>query len=320
MGGTNETTSESSTDFLSPEQRRNIDAGLRNIYSAYQAGQGDFHGQGPRDLSGFTQQGMGALGAYGTAGPGAQFMQQGMGYLSGALGQQRPDLAAGVAGANQAIGGLGAGMDQLRATASGAYLDPYSNPAFTAGRDQMRTQFAEGVLPGIDSTFATAGRTGSGLRALQTGRAMEGLARAENELAGNIYQQERGRQDAAAQALQQGGFQGMGQLGNYYGQVGSDMRGAASMVPGMNQMGLGNAAAALDAGQIQDMYNERLRQFGIDRFNATNPYARAQRLMALSQGQYNQSGSQTMRQTYHPGAADIAGMIGGAGLSIAGLF
>ena len=317
MGGT--TTTETDQDFLSTEQRRNINAGLNDIYGAYQSGAGDFHGIAPDPLSAGTNAAAGGLSSYGAPGGyGFGNMSMGQNYARDALGQDRPDLAGGVAGANEAIAGLTPGMQQLLATARGDFLDPYSNPAFTAGRDNMRTEFQEGTLPGIDSTFTSAGRSGSGLKALQQGRAMEGLARAENTLAGQVYQQERAKQEAAARALQQGGFQGMGQLGDYYGRVAGDMRGAAGMLPGFNRMGLDSLYGGLAGGRVFDDFNERMRQYGIDQFGATNPWARAQRIMALSQGQYNQSG--TTRESYNPGAMDMIGMGVGAGLGTAGLF
>ena len=296
--------------FLTPQQQANINPALQDIGATYAQGPGaaDFHGMAPVPLSGMTQNAAAGLGNYAT-GAGGQYAQAGQQYAQGALGQHRPDLAPGIQGAVGAIGDMAGGVNQLQQTASGAYLNPYSNPAFTAGRDLMRQEFQDSTLPGLDSAFSAAGRSGSGLKALQTGRAMEGLARAENELAGNVYQQERGRQDAAAGMLQQGGFQGMGQLGNYYGQVGADMRGAAGMLPGFNQMGLQNYQAGLAGGGVMDSFNERMRQFGIDEWAANNPYTRAQRLMALSQGQYG--GTTHSSSEHQMGPMDWVNSIGG---------
>ena len=309
MGGGKDVTN-SFQSFLTQEQQRNINQGLGDVYNTYMAGPGaaDFHGMAPNPLNQFTQGAAGGLGGY-AQGQGGQLLGAGQQYAQQALGQQRPDLAPGVQGAYGAINDMAGGVNQLQAASRGDYLNPYTNPAFTSGRDLMRQEFQEGTLPGIDTAFTAAGAGGSSLKALMTGRAMEGLARAENELAGNVYQQERGRQDAAARALQQGGFQGMGQLGNYYGQVGADMRGAAGMLPGLNQMGLGNLQAGLLGGGVLDAFNERQRQYGIDQWEANNPYTRAQRLLGLSQGRYGGTSHTSME--HEMGPMDWFNSIGG---------
>lgn len=309
MGGTQTNTQ----DFLSAEQRRNINYGLDDVYRAYHRGQGDFHGLAPDQLSGMTQGAISQMGAYGMANP---FMPGAQQYIGDALGQGRPDLMGAEAGANQAIGGLAPGMQSLQQFASGQFTNPTQNPVYQAMSRDMVRDFDENTLPGIDAAFSAAGRSPSGLQALAHGRAAEGLSEAQAQLAGQIYNQERQRQLGAAGQLQQGGLAGIGAMGNLYGQVTGDMRGAASMIPGMYGMGLQGYQAALGAGGLLDAQNERVRQYGIDQFNATNPYARAGRLMGLSQGQYNQ----TSEQQYEPGTMDMLGLgIGGAS-TLLGLF
>lgn len=67
---------------------------------------------------------------------------------------------------------------------SGAYLDPSTNPAWGSMVDSVRAN----VLPGIDSRFMGAGRSGSGLHGRAVG---EGLGSAIGQLAYQNYGAER---------------------------------------------------------------------------------------------------------------------------------
>lgn len=73
---------------------------------------------------------------------------------------------------------------------SGAYLDPNTNPGFSSMLDTVRAN----TLPGLDSRFELAGRTGSGLHGRAVG---EGLGSAIGQLTYNNYNAERDRMMSA---------------------------------------------------------------------------------------------------------------------------
>ena len=89
-------------------------------------------------------------------------------------------------------------------TLQGGYLggNPYLDAVYDRGASAMTRNFSEGVMPGIDSAFAGAGRYGSDLWSNQRdnaydqlGRSLEGYA---TNLYGNDYANERNRQMQAA--------------------------------------------------------------------------------------------------------------------------
>lgn len=104
------------------------------------------------------------------------------------------------AGAMQALRGLGAqgssdaqGMDVLRRTAAGEFAQE-GNPYFQRVVDQN----IQAARPSIDAAFASSGRLGSGASAAAFADA---ALRQSNELGYQNYQQERGYQNSAANAL-----------------------------------------------------------------------------------------------------------------------
>lgn len=91
-------------------------------------------------------------------------------------------------------------------TASGKYLDPTSNPYFTAALSASHQpyvdQFMGEVLPGITSAFEGSGRTGSGLHQAAVDRAVTGLNRtisdSDAKVGAGAYDAERARMLQAA--------------------------------------------------------------------------------------------------------------------------
>lgn len=86
---------------------------------------------------------------------------------------------------------LGAANTEMGKTLAGDYLNPASNPAWGSMVDTIKAN----VLPGIDSRFIGAGRSGSGLHGRAVG---EGLGSAVGQLAYQNYGDERNRMASAA--------------------------------------------------------------------------------------------------------------------------
>lgn len=242
------------------------------------------------------------------------------GFSRGAVG----DIASNGAGSNNQIRSdtydliTGAAQNanpafaQLGRAANGNYLN--SNPYLDATMDQaargLTRNFAEGVLPGLDSAASRAGRYGSGMHANVKDAAGESFGRSLADLSTSIYggnyQAERGRQDAAASTLGSQYLQGQGLRASTAGQsaaqaaedarlrlaatgqISGDMGGDVSRR--MQAAGMGQGAEASDAAQklaanaqLSSSYNQ-----GADRQlqslnSATNAYnaGRGQQLQAL---------------------------------------
>ena len=95
-------------------------------------------------------------------------------------------------------------------TMRGNYLNsnPYLDQTFNRASDAVTRQWNESVLPGVNSTFSLAGRTGSGAHQNAVNQASEQLGDTlsdlGNQIYGQNYQQERDRMMQAANSL--GGF------------------------------------------------------------------------------------------------------------------
>src|SRR5690606_27224239 len=143
---------------------------------------------------------------------------------------------------------------QIYDTLGGAYLDPATNPGFQTVLDRTRAA----VLPGIDSSFSMAGRTGSGLHGRAVG---EGLGDAIGSLVFQNYNTERGRQFGAATLapqLAEADYADLARLGQ-----------------------VGDARRALEQAQINDdiaRYN----------FEQNAPWQRLANYMQMVQGNYGQ--------------------------------
>ncbi len=162
-------------------------------------------------------------------------------------------------------------------TMSGNYLNanPYLDATFNRASDAVTRQWNESVLPGVNSTFSLAGRTGSGVHqnsvnqaSEQLGDTLSGLA---NQIYGGNYQQERGRMMEAADAI--GGYDTTAQG---YGLEASSQNAANSLagqqfnrnfkmnlgnsLNNMYQQGIGNQLAG--AGLGQNMMNNEWANIG----------------------------------------------------------
>ncbi len=102
--------------------------------------------------------------------------------------------AAMGAQANRAFQGsplLGGAQDYTSDVMGGQYLSPESNPFFAGTMDSI----ISAIRPGVDSMFAGGGRAGSPAHAEALGR---GVSRGAMPYLSNLYTQERGFQEGAA--------------------------------------------------------------------------------------------------------------------------
>jgi len=158
------------------------------------------------------------------------------------------------------------GSTELGKTLSGQYLNPNTNPGFQSVLDTTKAN----TLPGIDSRFMGAGRSGSGLHGRAVG---EGLGSAIGNLTYGNYNDERNRMSSALGMAPQ------------YAQA--DYTDAAM---------LGQVGAAREA-QAQQGINEAMQRHD---FNANLPQSKLANYMQMIQGNYGGSNTSTGTQ-YMPG-------------------
>ena len=160
------------------------------------------------------------------------------GYTQGALDWQAQRAAAGSPLMN-------AGQQELTNTLSGQYLDqgnPYLQGAVDKATKPIIQQYQDVVMPGLDSTFSSAGRYGSGIHQDAAAKGYEGMMNAVGDTAGQMAYQ------------------------NYGDERTNQMRGmmfapqmAQSDYQDINQLGA--------AGSSIDAYNQQLINSDIQKFN-----------------------------------------------------
>ena len=217
--------------------------------------------------------------------------------LSGSEGLAEQLGASGSALSNLASGGMGLDAASqfaqgeaspytagLESAASGQ-INPLTSLAFQQGFGDLTEQFNESVLPGINSAFGAAGRTGSGLHSQAVTNAAGELADAGAGLAANIFggasESALERQLAASQAgvsddlarrglaanlfssgqdrglsaaglLQEGGLAGLAGLGNLAGL----QQGVAGLVPALSGIDYANLDAMLGSGDMRQLQRQ----------------------------------------------------------------
>jgi hypothetical protein len=95
---------------------------------------------------------------------------------------------------------MGQAQGEIGKILSGGYLDPNNNPGFqgalNAAIRPMTQAFSNEVMPGIDSSFSSAGRYGSGMQGQAYSNAQQDLARGIGDVSSNMafnnYGMERG--------------------------------------------------------------------------------------------------------------------------------
>lgn len=158
-------------------------------------------------------------------------------------------------------------------TASGSFLNagnPYMQNAYNNAASMAGEAFRDQTLPSIDSSFASAGRLGSGLYAKQRNKAEDTFARSMSEMAGNMayqnYQDERGRQMSAA-----------------------------SMAPAMSQARYQDAQMLANVGSAREAEQQAELSDRVNRWNfeQNSDWDRLGRYASLISGGYGGQGTQT---------------------------
>ena len=144
---------------------------------------------------------------------------------------------------------IGAGSGMLTDTLNGKYLDPTSNPqylkAIEASHKPFIEQFTNQIMPGITSTFAGAGRDGSGLHRAMVDQAVGTLGRTISDA------------DAKAGA-------------DYFTRARDQQIKAAGLIPQMAQTDLAKINATGEAGDITNAYDQAKINEDIARYNYDN--------------------------------------------------
>lgn len=155
-------------------------------------------------------------------------------------------------------------------TMRGNYLNnnPYLDQTFNRASDAVTRQWNESVMPGVNSTFSLAGRTGSGAHQNAVNQASEQLGDTlsdlGNQIYGQNYQQERDRMMQAANSL--GGFDTTEQG---YGLQASTSNAGNALTRNLNQANLIQGARQFNVGFDQNRaLTDAGYQQGANQFNA----------------------------------------------------
>lgn len=134
---------------------------------------------------------------------GSEFDQPAANVAMGAMSGNSPYTQAGM----NSLWGGSLGMQQLAGTANGQYLNanPYLDSMFGAATRGLNTQYNNQVMPGVNATFGSGGRTGSNAHQTALDMANQQYGNAVGDMAAGIYggnyQSERDRQIGAATGL-----------------------------------------------------------------------------------------------------------------------
>lgn len=143
-------------------------------------------------------------------------------------------MASRAASGNPLMGQAGGEVSKIL---SGDYLDPNNNPGFqgalSAAIRPITDAFSGEVMPGIDSSFSSAGRYGSGLQGEAYKDASANLGRAIGDVSSNM-------------------------AFNNYGMERGNMMNALEMAPGFAANDYKDISMLGLAGQGMDQYNQRL--------------------------------------------------------------
>mgnify|MGYP003629921874 FL=1 len=184
-----------------------------------------------------------------------------------------------------------AGMAQAQSTIEGDYLNanPFLTGAYNAASAPVIEQWNNQIAPGIDSSFAGAGRMGSGLYAQQRNSAENTLGRNLTDMSSKMayanYAQERQNQLDMA-----------GQSGQMAQQDYNDMN---------KLMAVGGAREGQQQAQLQD----QIQRFN---FEQNRPWDQLARYSGLVSGGYGTQQETGTPLYSNPGANFLSGALGGA--------
>lgn len=214
------------------------------------------------------------------------------------------------------------GMDMLAGRAGGNMLgsNPYLDSQYDAAAGRVTENFNRAVVPSINATFGSGGRTGGGLHQEAVGHAAgklgENLGDMATNMYGNAYNFERGQQDRALnQYAGQGlagrqaaaglygsdanrGLSGANLWGNLYSGDQSNAARAAAMAPTFANQDYTDIQAMLQGGQIDQAQADAMVADRVNRFNhyetgAGSPQDAVARYIAAIQGNYGGTSAAT---------------------------
>lgn len=217
----------------------------------------------------------------------------------------------------QSLWGGSLGMQQLAGTANGQYLNanPYLDNMFGAAARATNTQYNNQVMPGVNATFGSGGRTGSNAHQTALDMANQNYNNSMSDMAANIYgnnyQSERDRQLSASTGLGSLGTalaSGYGSLGNqnYSQQMGGAALGQQLAANDWQNIGqLANIGQQVE-GQSQNVLNDYMNRFN---YYQNRPEQNLQNYVAAING-IPVNGGQTSQSS--DGGSPLTSALGGA--------
>ena len=192
----------------------------------------------------------------------------------------------------QSLWGGSLGMQQLAGTANGQYLNanPYLDNMFGAAARATNTQYNNQVMPGVNATFGSGGRTGSNAHQTALDMANQNYNNSMSDMAANIYgnnyANERTNQLNAANQyanLGQSLAQGYNALGNT--QFGQQYT-AANLGMDLGQQDYANIDRLAAVGQQVEGQGQKVLDDYMNRFNfyQNAPEQNLQRYMGFLSG------------------------------------
>lgn len=181
----------------------------------------------------------------------------------------------------------------LKDTLNGIYLDPTKNTALNSIVDRN----AGDITARVNSSFGSAGRTGSGINQQVLARELGDNA---NQLYGQQYANERNNMMQAA-----------GQFSNDRNAALSSMGQTLALAPQTTGMDFTNYQQLAGAGAALDQQNQAQLTDKVNRWNFTQnaPYQNLQNYIAAIQGNYG--GKTSTTQDQYTQSNPISGLLGG---------
>jgi hypothetical protein len=171
---------------------------------------------------------------------------------------------------------MGQAQGEIGKILSGGYLDPNNNPGFqgalNAAIRPMTQAFSNEVMPGIDSSFSSAGRYGSGMQGQAYNDASQNLARGIGDVSSNM-------------------------AFNNYGMERGNMMNALGMAPGFAADDWKNISMLGLAGQGLEGYDQRMIDADRERYdyNANKDMSWLQNYVGLLGGAPPPGSTSTMK-------------------------
>jgi hypothetical protein len=156
-------------------------------------------------------------------------------------------------------------QNQVNATLQGDYLNsnPYLDAMYNNAASAVTRNYSEAVAPSIQANFGLAGRGGSNSYFNALDSSQQQLGQQLGGMAANIY-------------------------GGNYANERSNQMAAAQMAPGTAQLNYYDASQLLNAGGMQDTYNQNVINDKVNRFNQqqNRPWDALGRYNSMINGQY----------------------------------